>query len=36
MDVLVQVLVSAAATVLGEAAMGCWRGWRLRVRHGIN
>lgn len=35
MDVLVQVLVSAAATVVGEAVMGLWRGYCLRVRHGI-
>lgn len=35
MDVLVQVLVSAAATVIGEAVMGVWRGYRLRVRHAI-
>lgn len=35
MDVLVQVLLAAAATVVGEAVMGLWRGYRLRVRHGV-
>lgn len=30
MDVLVQVLLAAAANLVGEAVMGLWRGWRLR------
>jgi hypothetical protein len=35
MDIVVQVLVSAAATVVGEAVVGVWRGWMLRQRHAI-